>query len=74
MEKAADSDDPAWSIVDELVRQQATANDGDIVVVLIDGEATLKRFTVRVNSLIRHLLVESPQCVTVPVYSSRGSV
>ena len=28
-----------------LVRQQATANDGDIVVALIDGEATIKRFT-----------------------------
>jgi repressor LexA len=27
-----------------LVRQQATANDGDIVVALIDGEATIKRF------------------------------
>jgi repressor LexA len=26
-----------------LVRQQATANDGDIVVALIDGEATIKR-------------------------------
>jgi len=28
-----------------LVRQQATANDGDIVVALVDGEATIKRFT-----------------------------
>jgi repressor LexA len=28
-----------------LVRQQATGNDGDIVVALIDGEATIKRFT-----------------------------
>ena len=27
-----------------LVRQQATANDGDIVVALIDGEGTIKRF------------------------------
>ena len=27
-----------------LVRQQATANDGDIVVALIDGEVTIKRF------------------------------
>jgi len=27
-----------------LVRQQATATDGDIVVALIDGEATIKRF------------------------------
>ncbi|TAJ97541.1 repressor LexA [bacterium] len=27
-----------------LVRQQATANDGNIVVALIDGEATIKRF------------------------------
>lgn len=27
-----------------LVRQQATANDGDIVVALIDGEATIKHF------------------------------
>lgn len=27
-----------------LVRRQATANDGDIVVALIDGEATIKRF------------------------------
>jgi repressor LexA len=27
-----------------LIRQQATANDGDIVVALIDGEATIKRF------------------------------
>lgn len=27
-----------------LVRQQVTANDGDIVVALIDGEATIKRF------------------------------
>lgn len=27
-----------------LVRQQATANGGDIVVALIDGEATIKRF------------------------------
>lgn len=27
-----------------LVRQQATANEGDIVVALIDGEATIKRF------------------------------
>jgi repressor LexA len=27
-----------------LVRQQTTANDGDIVVALIDGEATIKRF------------------------------
>jgi len=27
-----------------LVRQQATSNDGDIVVALIDGEATIKRF------------------------------
>jgi len=27
-----------------LVRQQATANDGDVVVALIDGEATIKRF------------------------------
>lgn len=26
-----------------LVRQQATANDGDVVVALIDGEATIKR-------------------------------
>lgn len=28
-----------------LVRRQATANDGDIIVALIDGEATIKRFT-----------------------------
>jgi repressor LexA len=28
-----------------LVRQQATATDGDVVVALIDGEATIKRFT-----------------------------
>ncbi len=28
-----------------LIRQQATANEGDIVVALIDGEATIKRFT-----------------------------
>ena len=27
-----------------LVRQQSTGNDGDIVVALIDGEATVKRF------------------------------
>ena len=27
-----------------LVRQQATANDGDTVVALVDGEATIKRF------------------------------
>lgn len=27
-----------------LVRQQATATDGDVVVALIDGEATIKRF------------------------------
>lgn len=27
-----------------LVKQEATANDGDIVVALIDGEATIKRF------------------------------
>lgn len=27
-----------------LVRQQATAHDGDVVVALIDGEATIKRF------------------------------
>jgi repressor LexA len=27
-----------------LVRQQATADDGDIVVALIDGQATIKRF------------------------------
>jgi repressor LexA len=27
-----------------VIRQQATANDGDIVVALIDGEATIKRF------------------------------
>lgn len=27
-----------------LVQQQATADDGDIVVALIDGEATIKRF------------------------------
>jgi len=27
-----------------LVRQQATAKDGDVVVALIDGEATIKRF------------------------------
>lgn len=30
-----------------LVRQQATANDGDVVVALIDGEATIKRFVKR---------------------------
>jgi len=29
---------------------------------------------VRVDSAVRHLPVESPQCVIVPVYSSRGSV
>ena len=34
----------------------------------------LQRFTVRVDSAIRYLFVESPQCVTVPVYSSRGAV
>ncbi len=28
-----------------LIRQQTTANEGDIVVALIDGEATIKRFT-----------------------------
>ena len=28
-----------------LVRQQATAHDGNIVVALIDGEATIKHFT-----------------------------
>jgi len=27
-----------------LVRRQPTANDGDIVVALVDGEATIKRF------------------------------
>jgi hypothetical protein len=34
----------------------------------------VQRFTIRVDSGIWHLLVESPQFVTVPVYSSRGSV
>ena len=27
-----------------IVRQQTTARDGDIVVALVDGEATVKRF------------------------------
>jgi hypothetical protein len=36
--------------------------------------AWAQRIRVRVDSTIRHLLVESPQCVTVPVFSSRGAV
>jgi hypothetical protein len=34
----------------------------------------VQRFRVRVNSAMCHLLVEPPQCVTVRVYPSRGSV
>jgi len=34
-----------------LVRAQATARDGDIVVALVEGEATVKRFFARKNSV-----------------------
>ena len=34
----------------------------------------VQRFSIRIDSAIRRLLVESPQCVMVPVDCSRGSV
>ncbi len=40
----------------------------------LDDLVVLQRFAVRVDSAMWCLRVEPPQCVTVPVYSSRGSV
>ncbi len=35
-----------------LVRQQQSANDGDIVVALIDDEATIKKISIQKNSIL----------------------
>ena len=46
-----------------VARQQATANDGDIVVALLDDEATVKRFF-REEGHIR-LQPENPECAPI---------
>ena len=35
-----------------LIRQQQTANNGDIVVALIDDEATIKEYHHNVNTIV----------------------
>ena len=37
-----------------VVKKQSTANNGDIVVALVDGEATIKRFYKKKNYFLLH--------------------
>ncbi|OGW51342.1 MAG: repressor LexA [Nitrospirae bacterium GWC2_57_9] len=53
-----------------LVRAQATAQDGDIVIALVDGEATVKRFFAEKNRV--RLQPENP--VMKPLFVDRGEL
>jgi repressor LexA len=51
-----------------LVRAQATARDGDIVVALVDGEATVKRFFLGKN----HVRLQPENSAMKPLLLDRG--
>lgn len=53
-----------------LVREQATARNGDIVVALVEGEATVKRFFLE-NDRIR---LQPENRNMVPLYFDRGDL
>lgn len=55
-----------------LVHPQATAENGDIVVAMVDGEATLKRFF-RERKRIR-LQPENPRMLPIIVREGKGNV
>lgn len=50
-----------------LVRPQPTTNPGDIVVALVDGEATVKRFSQKDG--VAHLVPENPRYTSIPMTS-----
>ncbi len=52
-----------------IVRQQATAQNNDIVVAIIEGEATLKRYIRKENYIILH--AENPRYEDIVVPSDR---
>jgi repressor LexA len=51
-----------------LVRAQATAHDGDIVVAMVDGEATVKRFFVEKD----RVRLQPENSALRPIYVDRG--
>jgi len=55
-----------------LVRPQATAENGDIVVALVDGEATLKRFFREQRSI--RLQPENPAMEPIIIRPGKGEV
>jgi repressor LexA len=55
-----------------IVRQQATASQGDVVVAIIEGEATLKRYLREENRVI--LRAENPRFKDIVVESDRGLI
>ncbi len=52
-----------------IIRQQRTANDGDIVVVMIDDDATLKRYYHRGSHVVLH--PENERYEDIVVHSDR---
>lgn len=52
-----------------IVQQQSTANNGEIVVAIIEGEATLKRYMKKDNQVI--LRAENPMYADIVVSSDR---
>ena len=53
-----------------VVRQQSSAETGDIVVALIDGEATLKRYIRQNGYIILHAENPDFQDITIPLDKS----
>lgn len=55
-----------------VVRKQNTADDGDIVVALVDGEATLKRIYHRHGKIVLHPENKEMQDIIVPNCDIQG--
>ena len=55
-----------------VVRQQATADDGEVVVVALDGETTLKRL--RHQGKLKTLVAENPTCRSIQVNTDAAIV
>ena len=52
-----------------LVRQQASADPGDRIVALIDGEATIKRFRLAADAVILEPVSDNPDHKPIVVNS-----
>lgn len=53
-----------------VVKQQRNAADGDVVVAIVDGEATLKRFFKKNDAIVLH--AENPEFNNIVVSSTRN--